>query len=499
MLTSASFGGAIRSPASGPPRGAEEARTRPPRRAAKPATRRPAGPPRGVLGPALGHRPRHRRPTARRGASVGSATLDDVAAAEVEIAPVTTIEAELAFTRPEDVRGEAGPGPARAETLSREAFAETTSHDRRRCAIRDLAAPGGLLPDLCTHGFDLVDLSRRARLQAALERARAAGSVDEAGARTIRRALVGRVLPLRGGRRLLLLFIAPEGFIMRRGGPAGIAVDAPAGPPAMNGHDAAMAVHADQDVDGTPVRQLLRGAAPWLFRHDSPTRHNHRSPVALVNLWIPLDQVTRPLAVMDKRSLDRRAHQLRYGLPTDGFLDRPAATRINDIWSFLHDDAQRWHFASAIDARTAFVFDTLSTPHGAFKLPGEGIAAARYRQLRAVIAAVDAGDREAAARAVDAPLPRDLEAPQTEPLRQAIAAIEAALADARGRLDALTRGEGAATFSANAAAIADRVVRKSIEMRGVALVLPRRRGRRPDPSARTQAAPSQVSTPRSGS
>lgn len=318
---------------------------------------------------------------------------------------------------------------------------------------------------------------------------RAAGFVREDDARTIRRALVGRVLHLHGGRRIWLLFLASEGFIMRRGGPAGIPVAAPwgdgepPGPPAINGHDAAVTVHADQDVDGTPVRQLLRGAAPWLFRHDSPTRSNRRSPLLLLNLWIPLEQVTRPLALMDKRSLDRRAHQLRYGLPTDHFLDRPAAMRVNDIWSFLHDDRQRWHFASQIDARTAYVFDTLSAPHGSFVLPGEGLAAARYRQLHALLAGLRAGDREAATRALDAPLPRDLDAPQTGPLRQAIAAMEATLGDARRDLDALLHGDGAPAFRERAAAVADRVVRKSIEMRGVALLLPPRR--RGDPPART--------------
>ena len=74
----------------------------------------------------------------------------------------------------------------------------------------------------------------------------------------------------------------------------------------------------------------------------------------LVNVWIPLDQVTRPLVLMDRRTLDARRQQVRYGLPTDSFLEREESTRVNDIWTFLHDPAQRWYFNAELDAYALF-------------------------------------------------------------------------------------------------------------------------------------------------
>src|SRR5690606_15209679 len=105
-------------------------------------------------------------------------------------------------------------------------------------------------------------------------------------------------------------------------------------------------------------------------------------PLVLVNLWIPLQQVTRPLALMDRRTLDARAHQLRYALPTDGFLEREEDTRENDIWAFLHDAGQQWYFHSHMGHDRAYVFDTLGEPHGAFILPGEDVAEYYYLQLQ---------------------------------------------------------------------------------------------------------------------
>lgn len=374
------------------------------------------------------------------------------------------VDAQLAFTRIDHVVADAErPAMRRARTLDDAAADDPRSYDRRRCRVHDCAA--GFAPDLLEHGFSHVDLSRMHALQAALARVREAGRLDGPDAAEIRRRLIGRALALPGGARLWLLHIAREGFFMRRAGPNGLSVHPAGRQLGMNGHDAARSVHADQDVDGTPVRQILRGAAPWLFHHDSPGHANRRSRLFLLNLWIPLDQVTRPLALMDRRTLDRRAHQLRYGLPTDSFLRRDAATRVNDIWTFLHDDAQRWYFTSDIDSTRAYVFETLSTPHASFIVPGEERAEARYRQLTAAVAAVRERDDAALARALatdGGPWP----APATEPLRRAIAAMEELLAGARAALhdprDWLARAERAA----------ERVVRKSLEMRAIAVMLP---------------------------
>lgn len=167
---------------------------------------------------------------------------------------------------------------------------------------------------------------------------------------------------------------------MRTAGPNGLSM-AGSRSSGVNGHGQATSVHADQDVFGTPVAQLMDGRAPELFIHDSPDGYNHDAALLLVNFWIPLQQITQPLVLADGRSIDRRRHQLRYGLATDSFLERDDDLVINDIWSFLHDDDQRWYFRSEMDHRDAHVFNTLSTAHGAGTLPGEDVAERCYLAL----------------------------------------------------------------------------------------------------------------------
>ena len=380
------------------------------------------------------------------------------------MAAPSALTAELAFTRADEVTRDAGY--ARARTLDPAAMRAPGAFDRRPCAIADLAQ-GALRPELWTHGFDLADLTERPRLQAVLERVRQAGHLRDGDVAALRADLRLASLPLASGGRLRLLHIAREGLFMRRALPGG-----QPRPLAPGEHDAAVSVHIDQDIDGTPLRQLLRGLAPRLFRHDAPRHHNH-GRLALINLWIPLVQVTRPLALMDGRTLDRRAHQLRYALPLEGILDgRRDGMRVNDIWTVLHDPGQRWYFDSTIDAQRAFVFDTLSTPHASFVAPGESRAAARRDAVVAAVEALARGDHAAAraalAREVDPALAA--EAPATAPLAAAVAAIEALLAEGRLLLAARPAAADVDAWAARASAAAARLVRRSIEMRAVALL-----------------------------
>lgn len=391
--------------------------------------------------------------------------------ASPRLPPHDTIEAQLAFTRPEDVDPDAARrGLLRARTLDPAAMRDPRSYDQRTCRLRDCSSADAEPLDLRAHGFAHADISRMRGLQAALARIRAAGRITDADATAIRRGLVGRSIPLSGGARLRPLFIAREGLFMRRAGPNGLKMHADATRLGINDHDAAMAVHADQDVDGTPLRQILRGAAPWLFHHDSPDRRNAASRLFLVNLWIPLEQITRPLALMDRRTLDRRAHQLRYGLPTDTFLRRRDDMRVNDIWTFLHEDTQSWYFTSNMNTDTAYVFETLSTPHGSFILPGEDHAESYHKALVAAVAAVQRHDEPAATRALFAPIADPRREPATDPLRRAIATMRALVEYGQANITELCLGHGAAQWCAQAASAAERVVRKSIEMRAVAVL-----------------------------
>jgi len=398
-----------------------------------------------------------------------------------------SVEAALAFVRPGDaLPDERRPGLLRARPID-VGLARPEDFDFRTCRFHDLAAPGALRPDLLANGFAHADLSLLPELQAALERVRVTGQLGPPEERAVRRGLLGRTLPLGDGRRIRVLFIAGEGLILRKAGPDGLPARRSGGARG-GGADpklhpgAAVNVHADQDVGGTPIRQMLRGAAPWLFRHEAPHSANRRSRLLLLNLWIPLQQVTRPLALMDCRSLDRRRHQLRFELPTDGFLQREEDRRINDIWSFLHDDGQRWYFSSEMDARRAYVFDTLGTPHGAFSIPGEAVARDRVQRLERALVALDAGDRSGLLEATTlAPVAGP--APGTVALQRAVGVMEALLAEAAAE-DSRIPGAAAADWRLRAKEAIDRVIRKSIELRMVALLWPRVRrpgGERPGP------------------
>lgn len=382
-------------------------------------------------------------------------------------ASVTEVEADLGFASPEDVI-EDGDGRGLKRVVTRAEGERIARHlNYRRCRIRDWSAPGAPQPSLRGMGFESIDLSGIAPLQALLAQIRAAAAITPEQGRALRRHLRGRVFPLSEGKCLRMLNIAPEGLIMRTGGPNGLKVDPQSQMTDMNGHDVAVSVHGDQDVRGTPLKQIMRGRAPWLLRHQTPDGSNLLSPLMLVNLWIPLQQITRPLTFMDRRTLDAREHQLRYALPTDAFLDRSEEMRMNDIWAFLHDDRQQWYFHSDLDHRSAYVFDTLGEPHGAIILPGESVAEHYYVQLRLLSEQLRAGIAVSPLSAPTEPLP----ATTTTALRRAIAAMAALVANVpRDKPGAQATEE----WLTRAAAAMDAVVRRSLEMRVVALLLPDR-------------------------
>ena len=336
--------------------------------------------------------------------------------------------------------------------------------DLHLCDATD-CGDGAVRPDLRTFGFDTVDLSALDPLQAACAHVRATGAITDDRAAEIRASLEGSVLQTSDGGALRVMYIADEGFIMRTAGPNGLSLVGPRST-GMNGHGQATSVHADQDVFGTPVAQLMEGRAPELFFHDSPDGHNHDATLMLVNFWIPLQQITQPLVLADGRSIDRRRHQLRYGLPTDTFLERDDEMVINDIWSFLHDEGQRWYFRSEMDHRHAHVFNTLSTAHGAGTLPGEDVAERCYLALEAAEAAVAAGDADALASALSEATRLARPSDTTPALGDAIETMLALLDDAVTAPGDVC-GERAEAWLAAARAARRRVVRMSLELRMV--------------------------------
>jgi hypothetical protein len=113
----------------------------------------------------------------------------------------------------------------------------------------------------------------------------------------------------------------------------------------------------------------------------------------------------------------------------------------------------------------AYVFDTLGEPHGSFILPGEEVAERLYLQLQLLRKQLAAGEtvRKPIAAASDLP------SSTTAPLRQAVESMANLVAGAP--VDKL--GQPAVdVWLARAAEAMDSVVRKSLEMRVVALLLP---------------------------
>lgn len=324
--------------------------------------------------------------------------------------------------------------------------------------------------DLLDAGFDTVDLAALVELQSVLARVREAGEITEADAAAIRAALDGAVLRSTGGLTVTVLHLADEGLFMRTAGPNRMP-PVPDQPNGMNDHGPATSVHADQDVYGTPMRQLMDGRAPELFRHDSPDGHNHDASLMLLNLWIPLQQITQPLVLGDGRSVDRRRHQLRYGLPTDSFLERDGDQLINDIWSFLYAPGQRWYFRSEMDHRAAYVFNTLSTPHGAGTLPGEALAETFCRALEAAESAAERSDVTGLVDALSVLAGKRSPDEATPALRSAIDTMLALAGEARTDPTARLGTRGADWVSRSRTA-RRQLVRMSIEMRLVASVAP---------------------------
>jgi len=335
------------------------------------------------------------------------------------------------------------------------------------CAATDCVRDTNVTPTLFEFGFDTVDLSRMDELQAVFSRVRASGRIEDADEAAIRAALAGAELRLAGGSTVTVLHLAEEGLIMRKAGPNRLSVVGPRSQ-GMNDHGAATSVHADQDVFGTPLSQLMDGRAPSLFRHESPDGNNCDAGLMLVNMWIPLQQITQPLVLGDGRSVDRRRHQLRYGLATESFLERDDDLAINDIWTFLHDDGQRWYLRSQMGHRSAYMFDTLSTLHGSCTLPGEGDAEQWYRAAEAAEVAVEAGDVDALTRSLPAP-PDGVPAGTPRALAEAVARVAAVMDEARSNPAAVC-GDGASEWLAESRAARQPLVRMSLELRMVVSV-----------------------------
>ncbi len=382
-------------------------------------------------------------------------------------ADVTSYEVELGFLPPSlAIADPKNPGLLRAGPRNTTPYGDSRI-DQHWCQAVDLAQSTTTV-SLIDEGFDIVDLSPLTALQATLHQVHRQGSIHDNDAAAIRRALSDAVLETRSGASLHVRYIADEGLIMRTSGPNRLSTGQQRSK-GMNGHQAATSVHADQDVYGTPLAQIMDGNAPSLFRHDSPNGQNHDANLMLLNCWIPLQQITQPLVLADGRSIDRQRHQLRLGLPTGSFLDRNGDMAINDIWTFLYDPRQEWYFTSELASTHAYVFNTLSTPHGAGVLPGEVEAQACVSAIEKAETYAASHDLDGFVAALNDAPSQSTVAPTTPALSEATSAMQAVIANARNQADAIV-GTAADEWIRHAKASRQPLIRQSIELRFVAHV-----------------------------
>ena len=382
------------------------------------------------------------------------------------------IQGVMGFALPKDVAPDTErKGMLRANTQSDDYSEVSELIDFKHCNLYDLASKK-YQPDLATMGFDSVDLSSNTELMTILEKVKGQGILEQEDIPRIRSAIRGSVYKLSNGKRLRMLYVAGEGILVRTSGPNGLAIEHDKAVPTHSKQAAAMMVHGDQDVYGHPLKRIMKGAAPWIFHHQTPDGSNSISPVNLVNFWIPLQQINTPLCLMDRTTLNNQDHQLRFEINVTDTLDRDSKNGRNDIWAFLHDDKQAWYFDSEMTSKQAYVFDTLGMAHGAAILPGEKEAEQYFLRISDCQKALTENDSEAF-RVACSQEKLELPSKMTASLSVAIANMEAVLDLAKTEEEAIfmqSKRESVNPWEQKAEAARNAVIRKSIELRAVGLV-----------------------------
>ena len=375
------------------------------------------------------------------------------------------MHATLTFSKPGDVT----PDVERPGLLKADFAAEDGTGDVHVCELTDLSAPGAIEAGLEAAGFETIDLEANTALQEALDDVRQRDRLTSEAEAAIRQSLTGMEVELANGTRLRVDLVVDDGLFHRRSGPGWTDVN-PGGIDGVNGHGGARYVHGDQDVYGTPLRRLMHGTAPDAFRHVTPDGRNDDAATFLLNLWIPIYAPVQPLALMDQRTVDAARHQLRFGLPVDGFLERDKDAEINDIWRFLYHGDQEWFVRTEMDSRQGYLFNTLGTAHGAACLAGEDALAPLFLALSEAVGAIESGDAVPALTAIDVSTPEppyDASGPIRDGWKRLTQQI--------GRANAMIAGSGSDAgwedWRTQTVEVLDSVVRRSVELRLVASVI----------------------------
>jgi hypothetical protein len=213
-----------------------------------------------------------------------------------------------------------------------------------------------ILPTLQQNGVQFSNLTAQLPgLQRVLQRLANAtartGSerLDDEHVAAVRQVFEWSLLRLTDHSSLTILHAEPAGIITRSTG-RGVQFHEGSGGihRTSRGQFWKLMIHGDQDVHGSPIRELLWGLAPLLFARASPLK--------LLNVWMPVQRVrVQPLVVMDLASLNE-SDRLHYHIHSS---DRLGA-RLNDCWTFTHRPEQRW-LTHALPWEAGQAFSTLCT------------------------------------------------------------------------------------------------------------------------------------------
>jgi hypothetical protein len=370
--------------------------------------------------------------------------------------------------------------------------------------LRDQASEITL--SLRPNGLEYIQMEADPMLTAALDTLARANKLSTETIALVRQRLEGRTIPLSGDASLLVVHVATSGLMMRAVGP---------NQTATHGHSWNPIAHSDQNVQGYPLKRLMAGFAPLLF-------HWRYSPVKLLNLWIPIQPVKcQPLVLMDAATI-AQSNQLHYHIyAKDKFLGE----RLNDCWVFTHNSSQQWWWRSNFgnpeseNVTDAVLFSTLHTPHTSTTLPGEELLQPLWHGLRLIGQKAQAKAQTIDTGAVDTvgtgTAPRlscgevselllqtqqaadsvrhallwdadpDVKEPLTPPVRDTMRQLldmHESIKNTCGSADNDTTTAAVQhdvqhdvhAYALEAHAVTDRVIRKSLEMRLVAIQMPSR-------------------------
>jgi len=224
-------------------------------------------------------------------------------------------------------------------------------------------------PTLAGNKFEYVKIGSNPTLNHVFDEVVETNRLSPDNAENLRESLSHTWFELADGSWLFTLHITEHGCIARTVPPGRAFTGA-------EGRTWNPMAHGDQQLDGFPIYQLMRGFGTILF-------NQRYSPIDLLNLWIPVQHVrSQPLVLMDYLSLNP-SDQLRYHIYNEvgGPLGN-ANNNLNDCWTYLRNDSQKWYWNSEFDRDSAVFFSTLITPHTSATLQGEEIIAPFWRGLK---------------------------------------------------------------------------------------------------------------------